>query len=101
LGVVYVSGSSLSGVANADELHRQNAAIMTKNLALPPWRVMPGIRNKVAMKFIGIGYHFARKNQIAEARHYFLAAWRLDPLSLSTTRTLVYRGLLGVRAGLG
>jgi glycosyltransferase involved in cell wall biosynthesis len=101
LGVCYVSPDTLSGAGNTEKLNQQDFEIMMKYLALHPWRNMPGMKPQVAMRVLGIGYHLARARRMAEARRYFLAAWRLHPLGFNTSKTLLLRGLLGVRWGLG
>jgi glycosyltransferase involved in cell wall biosynthesis len=100
LGVFYTSTAVLSASNGYDDFHRQDFEVMMKHLRLPPWRDMTGLRTKVAKQVVGVGYHFARRNQMAEARRYFTAAWSLDPLNPAVLRTLVLRGLLQLRTGL-
>ncbi len=101
LGVFFTSAGVLSASNGYDDFHRQDYEVMMKYLPLAPWRDMPGIRPRVARHLVGIGYHFARKNSMAEARRYFLQAWRTDPFNPAVIRTLLLRGVLQLRAGLG
>lgn len=98
LGVLYESEHTLSGSNNLDALYQQNLSIQQDHLKKQPWANTALARQKVALDTLGVGYGYLRKNQLKTARQFFIAAWRMDPWNLKLIRTLVLRGILGIRA---
>lgn len=100
LGVLYESENTLSGASNLDRMEQQNLAVRKFHLAHSPCNRLKHLDKKVAQELMGVGYTYARKNDSARARQFFIEAWKLDPWSASLARTLLLRGILNLKFAL-
>lgn len=97
LGVLYESEHTVSGASNLDRMEQQNLQVRKHHLAHSRCPRSRDLYKQVSMALVGVGYHYARRNQPANARAYFYEAWKLAPWSLQILRTWLLRGVLGLK----
>lgn len=102
LGVFYDSPHTLSGASNRWRTDMESLDIKLRHVSRDPWRSSPALRSRLAECIFGMGYHYVEQaRDMAKARPFLAAAWRLQPLNFRYAKSLVLRGVLRSTARLG
>jgi glycosyltransferase involved in cell wall biosynthesis len=102
LGLFYDVPHTMSGANNRLTVDKESLDIQQTYLKRDPWRTNAANRVQLALATYKVGYHYVEILQdLEKARLFLWAAWKLDPLNFQLAKTLVLRGLLKMRFGLG